>query len=703
MTSLKTLILALAGTSLAPVALAAPTPTPYQYPSQKMDHRSIAIGLMQLNAAVLKGKTGESNNIWSRMRSRFEMSEVNPELIRRHEQYYASKSSYVNRTIDRSSPYLYYILDEVEKRGMPNEIALLPFIESAFVNKAKSRVGASGLWQFMPATGRHYGLEQTALYDGRHDVYASTDAALNYLQYLYSLFGDWSLALAAYNWGEGSVGRAVARAQANGLSPVYENLNMPNETRNYVPKLLAVRNIVNNPEAFGFQLNKIDNKPYFEAINIDQPMDIAAAAHLAGISEEEFLRLNPGFNLPVFMPKSNRKMLLPKYAVKTFQDNYRNADPKTLLSWNIYTAQSNESISNIASTTGMSVAELRRLNALRSNNLSAGRSILVAKSPMLPGSDLNAHLAQFDVPKTDPLLNQELAAERNRQPQANPTPDPILVQAAPSQPVVMAELAATPAQSATTPAVTEPDFGNVSTANATPTGSISLTSSTANENTATATDSPTPVITAANNSTATTVDGITTLAQDTSLPEQNTDAQTVATTSKDPLLALVQSSRPAAALAMASQTATPKRTIQAKASTPTRSVTVKSSKEKAPVSHKVDSGETLFAIAQKYNMNVADLISANQIKGQHIRPGQILKVGLVATDKPTQDKGNKRATAKSAEKSQTKQTAYVVRKGDTLASIAGRFNVKVSDIKRWNDGNASSNLKPGQKIKLLGS
>ena len=151
--------------------------------------------------------------------------------------------------------------------------------------------------------------------------------------------------------------------------------------------------------------------------------------------------------------------------------------------------------------------------------------------------------------------------------------------------------------------------------------------------------------------------------------------------------------------------ATPKHTVIAKASTPSRSAAVKSSKEKekAPVSHKVGSGETLFAIAQKYNMNVADLVSANQIKGQHIRPGQVLKVGLAATDKSTQDKSNKRTNNAAAEKSQTKQTAYVVRKGDTLSSIAGRFNVKVSDIKRWNEGNASNNLKPGQKIKLLGS
>ena len=194
-------------------------------------------------------------SVWDNLRKNFRMQEVNSGLVRSHESKFAQNSAYFNRTIQRSTPYMYYITDEVKKRNMPAEVALLPFIESAYVTKARSHVGASGLWQFMPATGRHYGLEQTPLYDGRHDVYAATNAALNYLQYLYGLFGDWSLALAAYNWGEGNVTRAVNRAIAQGLPPTYENLKMPAETRNYVPKLLAVRNLVNNPGAFGLKSN----------------------------------------------------------------------------------------------------------------------------------------------------------------------------------------------------------------------------------------------------------------------------------------------------------------------------------------------------------------------------------------------------------------------------------------------------------------
>ncbi len=185
MAHLKHMVLALTGLVLAPSFSFA----------QTYNSNSVGLSIMNLNSAILKGQALSMGDIWGRMRQDFRMTEVNPEIIRRQEQYYASKSAYFNRTIDRSQPYLYHILTEVEKRQMPAEIALLPFIESAFVTKAKSPVGASGLWQFMPATGRHYGLEQTTLYDGRHDVYAATDAALNYLQYLYAY-----LAIGPWHW-----------------------------------------------------------------------------------------------------------------------------------------------------------------------------------------------------------------------------------------------------------------------------------------------------------------------------------------------------------------------------------------------------------------------------------------------------------------------------------------------------------------------
>ncbi len=203
---------------------------------------------------------------------------------------------------------------------------------------------------------------------------------MNYLQYLHGLFGDWSLALAAYNWGEGNVGRAVNRARAQGLEPVYENLRMPNETRNYVPKLLAVRNIVNNPEYFGMSFADLDNKPFFKAVDIDQPIDLSAAVRLANISQAEFDALNPAFKSPVYIPKTGRKLLLPATAIATFERNYKKADRASLLSWDVYTPYADTTLSSIAAETGMSTAELKRLNGLSKESVAAGRSLLIAKN-----------------------------------------------------------------------------------------------------------------------------------------------------------------------------------------------------------------------------------------------------------------------------------------------------------------------------------
>ena len=372
MTHIKTLVAAITGLSFFSAPAFGQTYTKNQ----------IGMAMMRTNTIALdhgKIKSGH-NSVWAHLRGDFRMSEVNPELVRRHESKFVSSSAYFKRTIERSRPYMYHISNEVAKRNMPAEIALLPFIESAYVTKAKSHVGASGLWQFMPATGRHYGLEQTPLYDGRHDIYAATDAALNYLQYLHGLFGDWSLALAAYNWGEGNVGRAVNRARAQGLEPVYENLRMPNETRNYVPKLLAVRNIVNNPEYFGMSFADLDNKPFFKAVDIDQPIDLSAAVRLANISQAEFDALNPAFKSPVYIPKTGRKLLLPATAIATFERNYKKADRASLLSWDVYTPYADTTLSSIAAETGMSTAELKRLNGLSKESVAAGRSLLIAKN-----------------------------------------------------------------------------------------------------------------------------------------------------------------------------------------------------------------------------------------------------------------------------------------------------------------------------------
>ena len=684
MTHIKTLVAAITGLSFFSAPAFGQTYTKNQ----------IGMAMMRTNTIALdhgKIKSGH-NSVWAHLRGEFRMSEVNPELVRRHESKFVSSSAYFKRTIERSRPYMYHISNEVAKRNMPAEIALLPFIESAYVTKAKSHVGASGLWQFMPATGRHYGLEQTPLYDGRHDIYAATDAALNYLQYLHGLFGDWSLALAAYNWGEGNVGRAVNRARAQGLEPVYENLRMPNETRNYVPKLLAVRNIVNNPEYFGMSFADLDNKPFFKAVDIDQPIDLSAAVRLANISQAEFDALNPAFKSPVYIPKTGRKLLLPATAIATFERNYKKADRASLLSWDVYTPYADTTLSAIAAETGMSTAELKRLNGLSKESVAAGRSLLIAKN-RFSGSPaaVPANFAALDADinpndnklQTVPNLNiavTETTFKPSRQTvdiqtasAAQPAPDTLR----PPVQTAAVDFTKQTAQTAAPTVTNQP----VATAPAAPsTDEIEdriqqLASASASQN------APQPA-------TAAVADGgnnelLMTFVQESGLSE-NSDTVTVADSSPNQL-ENEQAAQEAAERSRQAKLAAERAKQQKQAAEARALAAAKNSG--TPTTHKVGSGDTLFNIAKRYDMNVADLIASNNIKGNTIHTGQILKVAA--------------AKGKQTAKASVQPVSYTVRQGDTLTDIARRFNVNVNDVRRWN--NNSSNIKPGQNIKLQGS
>ena len=684
MTHIKTLVAAITGLSFFSAPAFGQTYTKNQ----------IGMAMMRTNTIALdhgKIKSGH-NSVWAHLRGDFRMSEVNPELVRRHESKFVSSSAYFKRTIERSRPYMYHISNEVAKRNMPAEIALLPFIESAYVTKAKSHVGASGLWQFMPATGRHYGLEQTPLYDGRHDIYAATDAALNYLQYLHGLFGDWSLALAAYNWGEGNVGRAVNRARAQGLEPVYENLRMPNETRNYVPKLLAVRNIVNNPEYFGMSFADLDNKPFFKAVDIDQPIDLSAAVRLADISQAEFDALNPAFKSPVYIPKTGRKLLLPATAIATFERNYKKADRASLLSWDVYTPYADTTLSSIAAETGMSTAELKRLNGLSKESVAAGRSLLIAKN-RFSGSPAAAP-ANFAALDTDtnpndsklqsvPDLNiavTETTFKPSRQTvdiqtasAAQPAPDTLR----PPVQTAAVDFTKQTAQAAAPTVTNQP----VAAAPAAPsTDEVEdrirqLASASASQN------APQPA-------TASVADGgnnelLMTFVQESGLSE-NSDIVTVADNSPNQL-ENEQAAHEAAERSRQAKLAVERAKQQKQAAEARALAAAKNSG--TPTTHKVGSGDTLFNIAKRYDMNVADLIASNNIKGNTIHTGQILKVAA--------------AKGKQTAKASVQPVSYTVRQGDTLTDIARRFNVNVNDVRRWN--NNSSNIKPGQNIKLQGS
>jgi membrane-bound lytic murein transglycosylase D len=323
------------------------------------------------------------NDVWQRIRNGFKIDDAalkNP-LVATQAAWYASHPDYVRRMLERSRRYLYHIVQEVDRRAMPTEIALLPMIESAFKSSALSSSAASGIWQFMPATARLYGLKQDSWYDGRRDFTAATDAALDYLGKLYLDFGDWQLALAAYNCGEGCVARAIQKNVDQGLPTDYASLPLPEETRNYVPKLLAIKKLIRNPEQFGISLDTLPNQPYFDQVVVRVSMDMHAAARLAGMSREEFIALNPAFPRNVIRSDSPVSLLLPVDKADKFQHNLETG---VWDRWKPYAAKRGERIKTIARHFNVTVARLEEHNVfrLRRGKLVRAQILLVpVKSP----------------------------------------------------------------------------------------------------------------------------------------------------------------------------------------------------------------------------------------------------------------------------------------------------------------------------------
>jgi membrane-bound lytic murein transglycosylase D len=296
------------------------------------------------------------------------MPELASPLVAEKERFYLARPDYLQRMFARGGRYLYFIVEEIEKRGMPTELALLPFVESAMNPVALSPAQAAGLWQFIPSTGRAYDLRQDWWVDNRRDVVQSTRAALDYLQRIYAMHGnDWFLALASYNWGEGAVARAVRRNQAAGRPGDYLSLAMPNETRHYVPKLMALRNLVLNAERIGVALPALPNRPYFVAIEKTRPIDLDLAARFAGMSVEEFVALNPAHNRPVISATRNNQIKIPADRAERFRAELERheAQSKAFATWEPYTLKPGETLDELARARGVSVADLRKANGLR--------------------------------------------------------------------------------------------------------------------------------------------------------------------------------------------------------------------------------------------------------------------------------------------------------------------------------------------------
>ena len=342
-----------------------------------------------------------NEDLWQRIKDGYAMPDSTSELIAKHENWYSSRPDYMKRMIDRSQKYLFHIVEEVEKRGMPTEIALLPMIESAYNPQANSTSKASGIWQFIPSTGKNFGLKQNWWVDNRRNVTAATDAALTYLQKLHAMFGAWDLALAAYNAGEGTVSRAIERNRRLGLPTDYESLNLPPETRNYVPKLQAIKNLMTNPENYGLQIQTIANSAYFTKVSAPAQIDARLAAKLAEITYEEFTALNPGFNRPVIASVGDKhELLLPISAAQTFKDNLAGYN-KPLVSWQTYFAKRGERMDSIAKKFGIPLAQLRDVNDL-SDNKKMKRSLPI----LVPNGHQTNFVASADSTSTSSAITQ---------------------------------------------------------------------------------------------------------------------------------------------------------------------------------------------------------------------------------------------------------------------------------------------------------
>ena len=309
-------------------------------------------------------RTQPTDDLWQRLRRGFAMPDIRSPLVDERTRWYVANQDYLQRVFERSRRYLFHIVEQLEKRDMPTELALVPMFESAFNPMAYSRSHASGLWQFIPGTGRRYELKQNMWYDGRRDVVASTGAALDYLRDLYEMHGDWHLALASYNWGENNVARAVAKNRKRGKPVDYLSLDMPRETRGYVPKLQALKNLITQPAAHGIALEPIPNEPYFATVVKTRDIDVLLAAQLAEMPVDEFVALNPGFSRPLIRSAVAPRIVLPADKVEVFNENLLQLEDEALVSWKTYKPKRGDSFESIARRHGLTPAQLREVNGI---------------------------------------------------------------------------------------------------------------------------------------------------------------------------------------------------------------------------------------------------------------------------------------------------------------------------------------------------
>ena len=337
-------------------------------------------------------KIAEENDavpdLWHRLRAGFELNhDASEPRVQAQLNWYKKHPRYIDRVVDRGSRYLHYIVSEAEKRGLPTELALLPVVESAFDPFAYSHGRAAGLWQFIPSTGKYFGLTQSWWHDDRRDIIAATDAALTYLDRLATRFdGDYMLALAAYNSGGGTVSSAMRRNRKRNQPTDYWSLDLPRETRHYVPKLIALAKIFDDPKAYGIDLPPLDDEPYFEVVDTGSQLDLAQAAELAGVDIDEIYLLNPSYNRWATSPDGPHRLLIPHDHAETFATALKGMDPSKRVSWRNYKVESGDTLSTIAKRYSTTPSVIQQVNNLNSHIIRIGQRLMIPSAAEQAGT-----------------------------------------------------------------------------------------------------------------------------------------------------------------------------------------------------------------------------------------------------------------------------------------------------------------------------
>lgn len=576
------------------------------------------------------------NDVWDRIRAGYSMPDLKDSRVDYWVNYYAKRPGSVQTMANRSSKYIYYVTTELQKRGMPTELALLPFVESAYNTTALSRVKASGLWQFMPATGTDFKLTQNWWLDERRDPVSSTQAAINYLAYLYNFQGnDWHLALASYNWGQGSVKRARDRNAAQGRGTDYLSLKMPQETRDYVPKLLAFKRIISNPSKYGITLPRVPDQPYFEEVAKTVDIDIDVAAKLAGMSTAEFKEMNPHFHRPVILAEHRQRILIPKANVASYKRNLANYKGN-LASYSGYTPRSGESLADIAQRHGVDLALLKQLNGYshkqnvainsRTLMLPRGNGISPSASPSgiraTPPAPVTPQAAPAAAPGPDMML---ALIERTRSPaSAVSQPAPVVAQnRAPARPQAAAvRPSPMPTPQAPTAALARNTASSVS-ANPDPLADL-IRSDGSMATSVPAIASQTPSAAAAVGGTSSMLATVSNQPPAATLQNVGGSHSLAARTASN-----VQNSGPVVQRVSWDDDASNSNVRARTAAYQPQAAVASNSPASAnrnPSTHRVAKGETLYSLARRYNTSVNDLAALNHIAVDGLQAGMVLRL-----------------------------------------------------------------------------